>query len=540
MENLQQTLDDVLGYIKGIWLKKRFIIISTWLICPALWLFISAMPDSYKSSARVYADTRSILQPLLRGIAAQTNVDQEVKLMAKTLKTRPNLEKIALASDLDMQTHSEQEFSALIDMLDNKIVFRPVGRENIYTVSFSHHDPKMAKTVVEETVNLFVESTLGSNRNDSDTATRFLDSQITEYEKRLTEAEQRLSDFKRENGEYISGNGSSYYSQVNQLNERIDNVDLQIKEAQSKLEQSKASVERAQQAIQENNLDDTNAPSTQFDQRIEALNAKLDDLLIRFTDAHPDVQETKKLLASLEQKRKDEIGQYKKALANVSDANLSVTGQVGESLLITIQALNNEIASLEVRRAAYQNKLLALQQKIDLYPQIEARMTALNRDYGITKRKYEELLTRRESANLSQQADRQSDDVQFRIIEPPIVPLKPSGPNRVILYTAVLFAAIGVGVALAFVVSQINPVIVRVNQLYKTTDIPVFGVVSHVEKDNLRKVNLRKLQVFWLSNSIILLGYAAFVVIDLAGHRLNTEFINKLYQFTVSNIGALL
>ena len=539
MENLQQTIDEVLGYVKGIWLKKRFIMIATWVICPVAWLFISAMPDTYQSSAKIYADTRSILQPLLRGLALQTDTAQEVQLMAKTLLTRPNLEKIALASDLDVQTRSDEEFRALIDGLKSDISFKPVGRENIYSVNFSHPDPLMAQKVVEETVNLFVETTLGSSRNDSDSATRFLDTQLAEYEKRLSDSELRLSDFKRENGQYIGGAGNNYYAQVNQLNSEIEAVDLQIKETESKLTQSKQTLEQAKESIKNNSLDDSQLLSTQYDQRIEVLRSKLDDLLIRFTQQHPDVKETSSILKSLEDKRDAEIAEYKKSLAESSDSNISGTGQVGENLLMTIQGLNNELASLKVRKESYQSKLNDLQDKIDLYPQIEARMTALNRDYGITKRKYEELLTRRESANLSQQADRQSDDVQFRIIEPPLKPLNPSGPNRILFYTAALVLAVGVGVGLAFLTSQLNPVVLRASQLFKGTDIPVFGVVSHVDIATLSKFNNGKLKAFWLSNSIILLGFAGFMTIEIAGYRLNSEFINKLYEFVLANIEAL-
>lgn len=540
MENLQQTIDDVLGYIKGIWLKKRFIIISTWLICPLAWLFISAMPDTYQSSAKVYADTRSILQPLLRGLALQTDVNQEVQLMAKTLLTTPNVEKIALAADLDVQTQNDEEFRELIDELKGDISFKPVGRENIYTVNFSHADPTLAQKVVEETVNLFVESTLGSSRNDSDTATRFLDSQIAEYEKRLSDSEQRLSDFKRENGQFISSSGNNYYAQVNQLNSQIESVDLQIRETESKLEQSKTTLAQAKESLKNNTIEDTQLLQTQYDQRIESLRAKLDDLLIRFTEQHPDVKETNSILEQLEKLREKEIQNYKQSLADSAENDMTGTGQVGENLVITIQALNNELASLKVRKESHEEKLADLQDKIDLYPQIEARMTALNRDYGITKRKYEELLTRRESANLSQQADRQSDDVQFRIIEPPLKPLAPSGPKRILFYTAALIFAVGVGVGLAFLTSQLNPVILRPSQLFKGTDIPVFGIVSHVDRPALSKINSGKLKVFWVSNSIILLGYAGFMTIEIAGYRLNSEFINKLYDFVRTNVGALI
>ena len=540
MENLQQTLDEAIGYIKGIWIKKRFIMIATWVICPLAWLFVSAMPDTYQSSAKVYADTRSILQPLLRGLALQTDAAQEVQLMAKTLLTRPNLEKIALASDLDVQTRSEAEFNAVINMLKDNISFNPAGRDNIYSVSFSHPDPAKAKEVVEETVNLFVESTLGSNRNDSDTATRFLDSQVAEYEKRLSSAEQRLSDFKRENGELLPGAGNGYYAQVNQLKTQIETVDLQIKETESKLNQSQQTLKKAKESIKNNTIDDNQLLSTQYDTRIETLRAKLDELLLRFTENHPDVKETNAILEQLEASRDKEIVEYKKNLSEAVDNNVGGTGQVGQNLMMTIQSLNNELVSLNVRRESHEKKLSDLQDKLDLYPQVEARMTALNRDYGITKRKYEELLSRRESANLSQQADRQSDDVQFRIIEPPLKPLKPSGPKRVLLYTAALIVSIGIGVGLAFLTSQINPIVLRPSQLYSATDIPVFGVISHVDIESLSKVNSGKLKVFWVSNSIILLGYAGFMTIELAGHRLNSEFITKLYEFVVSNVGALI
>ena len=69
----------------------------------------------------------------------------------------------------------------------------------------------------------------------------------------------------------------------------------------------------------------------------------------------------------------------------------------------------------------------------------------LNRDYEINKQQYDTLLQRLESAKISEQAEQSADNVKFRVIEPPIVPVRPSGPDRVALNALVLLAALGAG-----------------------------------------------------------------------------------------------
>jgi uncharacterized protein involved in exopolysaccharide biosynthesis len=78
MQDLQATIQMVLDYIKGIWIKKRFIIMSSWLIAPLGLFLVAQMPDVYESKARVYADTRSMLKPLLRGLVVQTDPATEI------------------------------------------------------------------------------------------------------------------------------------------------------------------------------------------------------------------------------------------------------------------------------------------------------------------------------------------------------------------------------------------------------------------------------------------------------------------------------
>ena len=219
------------------------------------------------------------------------------------------------------------------------------------------------------------------------------------------------------------------------------------------------------------------------------------------------------MLESLQKSRQEEINDY---LSNFSsDDPSSSLGALSTEIRIEISLLQSLIASLDVRKDNYKTNIEDLKQKIDLVPQVEAEFTALNRDYGITKRKYEELLSRRESADLAQKADVSSEDVQFRVIDPPLAPLAPTGPNRLIGYTAVVFIGFAAGLAVAFLISQLNPILIRGRQLTALTSYPVLGVVSHLNVKAIRKANRTRILVFAFSSGLILLMYGVLAATEI-------------------------
>lgn len=513
MQDLQATIQMVLDYIKGIWIKKRFIIMSSWLIVPLGLFLVARMPDVYESKAKVYADTRSMLKPLLRGLAVQTDPDSEIKLIARTLLSRPNLEEIARNTDMDIAANTPQEFEDLITGLKDNIIFNTAGRENIYSISYTNKDPQLAKRVVSATLDKFVENSLGQNRKDSDTASKFLDEQLEEYAQRLESAEQRLATFKKQYTGMLPGSGNGYYQEVSRLKSQIDSIDLELTEKETQLKNLKSKFTTSNNLNQKS--DNTNI-TTQYDERIKMLQANLDDLQIRFTEKHPDVVQTRQKLERLEQQRKDEIDELMSSLADgqIASGTLSENAIV-QDLTIVMNKLESDIVSLNVRRENFQEKLTELEQKLDLIPDIEAKFSALNRDYGITKSKYEELLRRKESADLSRKADLSAEEVQFRIVEPPTVPLQPTGPKRAIFYTVVLILGFAAGTVVAFLVSQLNPVVVNANTLTELTQRPVFGLVTDTNLAAIKSRDKKRLLVF-LASSIVVTGvYLVFMVTEI-------------------------
>lgn len=518
MQELHNTFELLLNYIKGIWIKKRYIIISTWLLCPLGWAYVVSMPDVYQSSAKVYADTKNMLQPLLRGLAITSNPDQELRLIARMLFSRSNLEDIAREADLDLKAQNQDEFDNIVNDLKSRVRISSAARENTFTISYRGKDPVLSQKIVQITLDKFVEATLGSKREGSDMAEAFLDQQIKEYEDRLAAAEKKLADFKRKRLRVIP-EASNYYQLVKSEKAKLKSAQLALKELESRYNSVK---ERLSGEIPTFSADlgagSVNSIPTQFDNRIISLQSKLDDLLIRYTDAHPEVKEANKLLGRLNEKRDNEIQQVLKSMEANSDdyvGNDVGVSPVYQEMKISLSNLESEIASVNVRIAAFQENVDSLESKMNLVPTIEAESTALNRDYGITKQKFQQLLQRKESARLSRVAGASTDDVKFRIIEPAKLPKKPSGPKRALLYSGVLFAGFGVGITVAFLLSQFNPTILRASQIRAISNFPVFGVVSHTELVTMRKQLVKKYWIFGASCSVVVFIYISLMFIEV-------------------------
>jgi polysaccharide chain length determinant protein (PEP-CTERM system associated) len=514
MQDLQQTLHQLLDYIRGIWIKKRFVLVTSWIICPIGFAYVAMLPDEYESEAVVFVDTRSKIQPLLRGLTIQTNPQQEIEMIAQTLLSRSNIEEIARQSDLDITVTTDAEYVELINDLSEDIRLRPTSNENMYTITYRHENAEKARTVVQETLDLFVEGSLGNNRRDSDTANRFLDEQIAEYESRLLESEQRLADFKRQYADVLPQQGN-FYDNLTNMSQRLEDLQLSIRET----EQQVSSLKNQLRPQADSNGDISVA--TRFDSRIDTLQERLDELRLRYTDLHPDVIETTELLGSLKNAREQEIASLTSS-ASGDDGNMNILTQ---EIRLEISRLESSIASMKVREKDFQSKISILRSKIDLVPQVEAELTALNRDYGIMQQKYEQLLTRRESAELSRRADVSSDDLQFRIIEPPLTPTEPTGPKRLIFYTLVVLVGFGSGIGLAFLFSQLSPVLVRAQQLHSLTSYPVLGSVSHLQYKEISHKNKIKLVIFFTLSGILLSMYLSLVGAEL----LNVNLVQRVF-----------
>ena len=518
---MKELIDKALFYIKGVWMKRRYIIIIAWIICPIGWLYVMQMPDQYRASAKVYVDTDSLLKPLLRGLTVETFKDQQLNLMVKTLLSRPNVEKIARMADLDILTNNNEEFEQLVNKLSKEITIATTRQEKIFTISYQHANPESAKLVVQSVLTMFVEDMLGETRTDTDNAQRFLNQQIKDFEKRMAADDAALTEFKRQYADLLPGKGNSYYDLLNSEQTQLENTLLQLKEAQTRLFSARIQLEDEEllpPAPTRSQVVYNPTIMTQYDSRLNQLSQMLDEMNLRYTEKHPDIIELKRQVAELRQKQKQERAEL--AAINYQQNRPTDAGESPflQSLKLNVSQLENEIASLTVRAEKYQEKVSKVQEKVHLVPKVEADLAALTRGYDITKSQYNQLLERRESAVMSQKAGQSTEGVEFKVIEPPRVPSEAAGPNRVIFLSVVTLIGLGLGVFVAFAISQIKPIITGPKELASLMKIPVLGAISHVNVDKMRQVRRRHNFAFALVIIALLMVYGGLLLSQTSNH----------------------
>lgn len=518
---MQELIDQLSTYAKGLWIKKWIVLVIAWIVCLIGWPIVLKLPDQYRSNAQVYVDTQSLLKPLLRGLTIQTDPEQQIQMMVRTLLTRPNLEKIARMTDLDLTANTPKEFDTLLGTLGSTIRIGRAGRENLFTISYASDDPVLAKNVVQSTLTTLVENTLGDKRSDSDTAQNFLDKQIAEYDQRIKANDELIKEFKRRYAGMMPGSGQGFYSQLEQARNELNSVELELREAQKREEFLRKQLEGEtpsfglMEEIQPTFSQDI---SSSYDGRIESLQNNLDQLQLKYTERHPDIREVKRILEDLHKKRDQEVEERQEMIAASAAPRKSAgidANPVYQEMKLSVAREEARVQTLKVRANSYRQKVDSLSQKMNTIPEIEAEYASLLRGQDVTQNKYHALLQRRESARLSQSAEVDSESFQFRVIDPPRVPTTPSGPKRLVFLTAVIIAGIGAGLGVAFLITQLRPVFFDSKQLNRITGIPVLGSVEMLHTPSIIKTTRRRGFFFLIFAALLLSLYGSIMALQL-------------------------
>lgn len=509
---MDQVLQQILGYAKAAWQRRWWGVAAAWLLCIVGWTWVMIIPDRYEASARVYVDTQTLLKPLLSGLAAEPNVEQQIKLMTRQLVSRPTLEKVARMTDLDVKAKTPEQTESMLNDLAGKISIADAGRENLYTISYQDANGDLAKKVVQSLLTIFVESSLGKTRQDISSSQRFIEEQLQQYQQKLTDAENSLKEFKQKHIGMMPGQGGDYYTKLAETSAQLRQAQLDQQEAVNRRNQLKRQL--ADEEPELNAAAAAGPANSETDSRIQALEKQMDQLRLQYTDMHPDIQSTKRLIEKLQAQKKLEIAQRK-----ADPVGSRIQNPVYQQLTIAIAEADASVSALGARVSEYQRRFGELRNASNMIPQVEQEYTQLTRDYEVYRQNYDALLKRRESVTMSGEVESKTDTVDFRVIDPPFVPSQPAWPNRPLLLSLVTLAGLIAGIAVAFLLSQLRRTVTDRRVLRELTGLPLLGAVSRVETDETRRRKRKGLLTYLAALGSLIAAYGAVMVVQLVISR---------------------
>lgn len=476
-------------FARAAWRRRWWAVATAWAVALLGWSVVLVLPERYEASARMFVDARTPLRPVLEGIAIQEDYDSQLSLVREALLSRPQLEAVARQTNLDTQVKTPADRDTLIEDLQKQIQITSISptttttpgqaRNSLYTISYQHRDRAKSIEVVSTLLDNFREGTINGNRNGASQAQDFLKQQIAELEERLQEAEQRLADFKKRNIGLIPGERGDYFTRLNQEMNGLQEAQTNLAVAASRRTELQRQLASAQAYVPGTTASGTGAPGVTPDitQRRQEAEQHLEELLLKYTDRHPEVIALRKTIDELKQREAKELAELQHGGTGTGAIRSLSANPVYQQIQAQLNQVQVEIASYQGAAAQHEQEIANLRKYVDQAPEIEQEFARLNRDYSVTKAQYDQLVARREQARVSDDAAR-TGIVRFEVVEPPHAALRPVSPNRKVLFIAVLFAAIGAGLGLALLPQLIAPTFDDVASMERGLGLPVLGAVS--------------------------------------------------------------
>ena len=290
--------------------------------------------------------------------------------------------------------------------------------------------------MVETLLNTFVEQTLGGKREGSQHAQKFLETQIKDYEQRLSAAEDKLAAFKKKNVGLMPSEQGGYFAQLQKETDDAKKAEVDLSIAMSRREELAKQL-HSDEAISAAGgsaplAGGRGAGGGDTLSRIQETQAKLDELLLKYTDQHPDVIATRATLEELKKRRAAELESLRRGDATAVAASGAGNNPVYQSMQLELNKVDVEIAALRREFAQHQSTVADLRQRLNSAPQVEAEYQQLNRDYDVNKAQYTALLESYQKARLGERAD-VAGSVRFEVVLPPTALVMPVWPKRTIL-----------------------------------------------------------------------------------------------------------
>ncbi len=519
--NEQLTL--IYGYLHGMWCYRWSALVIAWIVALLGWPLVFTLPDQFSVKTVVYVDTSSVLRPLLKGLAVETDTRDELRIMTRMLLSRENLLSVARESDMELDINSSAEREELIDRLAKDIKIngtsggaRSGAKNNVYEISYQSNSATRSYQVVSNLLSTMIEDTLNSTRTDTASAQNFLNAQIAVYEERLSAAEQKLADFKKENVGFMPDERGSYYMRLQRAQDSVEKTASALRLAERRY------TELTRQLKGENQILSSDGIQSEKMKKIKLNQERLDLLLNQYTEQHPDVLALQAIIADL--KAAPDTNKAASTYSSDSD-EMKEFNPVYQEVRVELSKASVEVEILKAQLKEQKAIVIKLRESIDVIPEVEAKLTKLNRGYEVTKQRYLDLVGRRESAQLAQSADQSSSDIDFRVIEPHIVPYEPSGPKRKLFLGGVLIASLAVGLAWSFLRYMLLPTFTDLAQLGSATGRPVLGSVSLYLSPEHRKKRRLQLTSFVSAAFMLLVVFGVVILLRDSGTALVSSVV---------------
>jgi polysaccharide chain length determinant protein (PEP-CTERM system associated) len=447
------TLDDYIAI-----LRRRLWII----VVPAVVFAIGAYTISLFLASRYTSETvvlveqptvpENLVKPVIGGDVNQRLATMQEQILSRT-RLQQIIEKFGLYKDEAGRTSMED----MVARLRRSITVSPVramaetrasGLPG-FTVSVVATQAFIAQQICTEITSFFMQQNVLLREQRAEDTTQFLTKQLTESKRKLDEQDAKLAQFQRRYMGELPEEMPTNLSLLTGLSSQLEATSQALNRAQqdkifveSLLEQEKPTPIFA--------LQSPGGPDL-LHKQLAQLQDQLASLRSQYTEQHPDVRRTKKDIAQLEKRIRDGAAAQSSQVASTRvDEPAGIETPQSRQLKAQLHQINTTIREKTAQQAQIQQEIGNVQAKLKLTPAIAQEHKALTRDYQTAVNVYNDLLKKQSDSEMATDLERRQQGEQFRVLDPPSLPQKPTYPNSPVFAFGGFFGGVAFGLAIVF------------------------------------------------------------------------------------------
>ncbi len=469
--------------------RRWWIFLPLFLIWAAVWGASWFLPVTYQSESLILVEQQKVPdQYVVPNVTS--NLQERLQSLTEQILSRTRLQatinQLRLYSGHSGLLKSSDPVEQMRSDIKIELVSAPdhPGEYTAFKMSYSAGSPELAQSVNGELTSLFIAENVNAQRQLSENTTSFLETQLADARSNMAEQEAKVAAFKTKHlGELPS--------QLESNMQILAGLQSQLQSAQQTMDaarQQKLYLESLLQQYQSVQAslgggDPTATPPQTLETELFAMRLKLQDLQSRYTEGHPDVVALKEEIAQAERLKKqsesDMAAKLKEGKTGNAADPLAAGAQQGSPTPIMqvqsqLKANQLEISNIQQHERDLESQITAYQARLNLTPETEQELTAVSRGYEESKTNYNSLLQKQMQSQLATSLEQRQQGEQFRIIDPPSLPKKPSAPNHLWFSLGGLFAGISFGLGLTTILEMTD---VRVREERDLAGIVPVGVL---------------------------------------------------------------
>ncbi len=467
------------GDAKRVLRRYWWILPISIVLCTALgWVGSQALPKRYTSQTMVLVEQPSVPEKYVEPVGTQ-DLNHRLATMQEQILSRTRLQPIIEKFGLYPNERGHMHIDDLVEKLRSDVSVKPVeamqgtGPHQLpgFYISATFNDPQLAQQICTEITSMFLEQNARQTEQQATRTTNFLGEQLTEAKRKLDEQDAKLAQFKRENLGKLPEEAQANLSMLGGMNTQLESNTQALSRAQQDktFNESLLSQEEANWKLRQTGGQN---PET-ADQQLTALQEQLTTLLARYTPDHPDVIKLQSQIA--ETKRR--MAEPQKAPTSTPNVQSAHEPPQIQQLRAKIRQDDQNIASLMHEQAQIQAQTRQLQGRVQSTPMVEQQYKEMMRNYDTANEFYKELLKKSQSSTMATNLVHEQDSEQFRVYDPPSLPIKPSFPNVAYFVGGGFGGGLAIGLGILFLIATMDKTIHTERDAELSLKLPVLTVV---------------------------------------------------------------